>query len=163
ERDLLEARRLHDRVEPELVLELRPDLLLVLVLQAGRVGVGYGAHVLSISSPHCLQTRTRTVLSLTVFPIVPTRDGLPHIGQTTMTFETGNGAGRSMIPPGVIAAPPMPVVLWIGRGRRCRLTMLMFSTTTRPCFGSASTTRPCLPASLPRRTRTTSPFFTFMV
>src|SRR4051812_19779254 len=68
-----------------------------------------------------------------------------------------------MIPPGVIPPPPIPVVFWIGRGRRCRLTTLMFSTTTRPCFGSASRTRPCLPASLPRRTRTTSPFLTFIV
>src|SRR6185437_7666610 len=106
ERDLLDPRRLHDRVEPELLLEARPDLVLVLLLQARRVRVGYGAHPRSISSPHFLQTRTRTVLSLTVFSTVPTRVGLPHTGQTTITFETGSGAGRSMMPPGVIAAPP---------------------------------------------------------
>src|SRR6185437_15767671 len=89
ERDLLDARRLHDRVEPELLLEARPDLALVLLLQARRIRVGYGTHVGSISSPHCLHTRTRTVLSLTVFSIVPTRVGLPQVGQTTITFETG--------------------------------------------------------------------------
>src|SRR6266550_1445184 len=163
ERDLLDAGRLHDRVEAELLLEARPDLGLVLLLQARRVRVGYGAHVRSISSPHCLQTRTRTVRSLTTFSIVPTRVGLPHTGQTTITFETGSGAANSTIPPGVMPPPPKPVAFWIGRGRRCRLTTLMFSTTTRPCLGSASSTRPSLPASLPRRTCTTSPFFTFMV
>src|SRR5439155_21452024 len=155
ERDLLDARRLHDRVEAELLLEARPDLALVLVLQARRVGVGNGAHPRSISSPHRLQTRMRTFLSLIVFSIVPTRLGLPHTGQTTITFETGSGAGSSMMPPGMICAPPSPVVFWIGRGRRCRLTTLMFSTTTRPSFGSASSTRPSLPASLPRRMCTT--------
>src|SRR3954463_4939289 len=163
ERDLLDARRLHDRAEPELLLEARPDLILVLLLQARRVRVGYGAHVRLISSPHCLQTRTRTDRSLTTFSIVPTRVGLPHTGQTTITFETGSGAANSTIPPGVMPPPPKPVAFWIGRGRRCRLTTLMFSTTTRPCLGSASSTRPSLPASLPRRMCTTSPFFTFMV
>src|SRR3954454_17963498 len=163
ERDLLDARCLHDRVEPQLLLEARPDLVLVLLLQARRVRVGDGTHVRSISSPQRLHTRTRTFLSLTVFSIVPTRVGLPHTGQTTMTFETGSGAARPMIPPGVIPPPPSPVVFWMGRGRRCRLTTLMFSTTTRPCLGSASSTRPSLPASLPRRMCTTSPFLTFMV
>src|SRR4051812_29893927 len=163
ERDLLEARRLHDRVEPQLLLEARPDLVLVLLLQARGVRVGDGTHVRSISSPQRLHTRTRTFLSLTVFSIVPTRVGLPHTGQTTITFETGRGAARPMIPPGVIPPPPSPVVFWMGRGRRCRLTTLMFSTTTRPCLGSASSTRPSLPASLPRRMCTTSPFLTFMV
>src|SRR5581483_6272461 len=124
ERDLLDARHLHDRVEPELLLEAWPDLALVLLLEARRVRVRDGTHALSISSPQRLQTRTRTFLSLTVFSIVPTRLGLPHIGQTTITFETGSGAARSMIPPGVIDAPPRPVVFWIGRGRRWRLTTL---------------------------------------
>src|SRR3954468_16504486 len=163
QRDLLDARDLHDRAEAELVLETGPDLLLVPLLEARRVRVGRHAHVRSISSPHFLQTRTRTVLSLTVFSIVPTRVALPHVGQTTITFETGIAIGSSTIPPGTIDGPPMPVVFEIGRGRRCRLTTLMFSTTTRPCLGSDSTTRPCLPASLPRRTRTTSPFLTFIV
>src|SRR5262249_39010270 len=142
QRDLLDARRLHDRVEPELLLEARPDLALILLLQARRVRIGNGAHVASISSPHCLHTRTRTVLSLTVFSIVPTRVGLPQVGQTTITFATGSGAGSSTIPPGMICAPPRPVVFWIGRGRRCRLTTLMFSTITRPSFGRASSTLP---------------------
>src|SRR6185437_14325416 len=112
ERDLLDARRLHDRVEPELLLEARPDLVLVLLLQAGRVGVGHGTHVRSISSPQCLQMRTRTVLSLMTFSFVPTRVGLPQLGHTTITFETGSGAGSSMMPPGTIAAPPRPDEFW---------------------------------------------------
>ena len=55
------------------------------------------------------------------FSFVPTRVGLPQFGQTTITFETGSGAGSSMIPPGTIAAAHA-VEFWIGRGRRCRLT-----------------------------------------
>src|SRR5438034_11170599 len=78
ERDLLDSRHLHDRVEPELFLEARPDLALVLLLQAWRVRVRDGAHVRSISSPHFLHMRTRTFLSLMTFSIVPTRVGLPH-------------------------------------------------------------------------------------
>src|SRR5262249_38861182 len=163
QRDLLEARRLHDRVEPELLLEARPDLVLVLLLQARRVRVGYGTHDRSSSPSHFLQTRTPTFLSRTVFSPLPTRVGLPHTGQTPITLETGSAAASSMIPPGVMPPPPMPIVFWIGRGRRCRFTMLMFSTTTRPCLGSASITRPSLPASLPRSTCTTSPFLTLIV
>src|SRR4051795_2160955 len=63
ERDLLDARHLHDRLQAELVLERRTDLVLVLLLHAGRVAIG--RHYLSISWPQAgfLQTRTRIVLS----------------------------------------------------------------------------------------------------
>src|SRR5579864_6415 len=166
ERDLLEMRHLHDRVEAELLLELRAHAALVLLLQTRDVRVGRGrTHALSISCPHsgCLHTRTRTVLSFTVFVTVPTRVGFLHTGHTTMTFETGRGAERSTIPPGMICGPPIRLAFWIGRGRWCRLTRLTFSTRTRPSFGSASRTRPCLPRSLPRSTWTMSPWRTFIV
>src|SRR5205085_6887940 len=105
------------------------DVALVLLLQARRVGLGRSAH-LSISWPQspCLQTRTRTVLSFTVFRTVPTRVGFLHVGHTTMTFETGSGADFSMIPPGMICGPPMRPAFWLGRGRWWRLTRLTFST-----------------------------------
>src|SRR5947209_6007677 len=110
ERDLLEARDLHDRGEAELVLQLRTDLALVALLHARCVGVGRCcAHDLSISWPQsaCLHTRTRTCLSFTVLRTVPTRVGFLHVGQTIITFDTGSGADFSMIPPGMIDGPPM--------------------------------------------------------
>src|SRR5579862_653613 len=118
ERDLLEARNLHHRVESELLLQLRADLVLVVLLEARHVRVGYSAH-LSSSCPQsgCLQMRTRTVLSLICLVTVPTRVGFLHVGQTTMTFETGMGAARSTMPPGMICGPPTRLVFWIGRGR----------------------------------------------
>src|SRR5690242_4874256 len=166
QRDLLEARHLHDGVEAEIVLQLRTDLALVAHLQARRVGVGRCcAHDLSISWPQsaCLHTRTRTCLSFTVFRTVPTRVGFLHVGQTIITFETGSGADFSMIPPGTIDGPPMRFAFWIGRGRWCRLTMLTFSTSTRPSFGMEAMTRPSLPRSLPRMTCTMSPWRIFIV
>src|SRR5436190_595312 len=164
ERGLLEPRHLHDRAQLELVLQSRPDFPLVLLLQPRRVRLG-GRHYLSISWPQsgCLQMRTRTVLSLTVLMWVPTRVGRLQVGQTTIRFDTGIGAGISMMPPGVIAAPPIRLEFCIGRGRRCRLTTLMFSTRTRPVFGNASMTRPCLPRSLPFITATVSPLRIFSV
>src|SRR4051812_19055467 len=62
ERDLLDRRRLHDRLELELVLEPRAKLVVVTRLEARRVGLG-GSHYLSISwpQPSRLQTRTLTV------------------------------------------------------------------------------------------------------
>src|SRR6266404_4378416 len=120
ERDLLQARDLHDGVEPELVLQLRADLAFVSLLQARRVRVARrGAHGLSISWPQSLwrHTRTRTVLSLTCLTTVPTRVGFLHVGHTIITFETGSGAAFSMIPPGMICGPPMRLAFWIGRGR----------------------------------------------
>src|SRR5579862_4273001 len=164
ERDLLDARHLHDRAQAELLLELGPDLADVLLLHARLVWL-HDRHYLSISwpQPGFLQTRTRTVLSLTVFSTVPTRVGLPHVGQTTMTFETGSGDACSMRPPGITCAPPMRLAFWIGRGRWCFTIMLRFSTSTRPSLGSASITRPRLPRSLPFITWTVSFLRTFSV
>src|SRR3954447_4166853 len=56
ERDLLDARHLHDRLDAEVVLELRTDLVVITLFQAGRVCLG-SCHYLSISWPQsaCLQ------------------------------------------------------------------------------------------------------------
>src|SRR4051812_11237459 len=108
ERDLLDARHLHDRLQAELLLERRTDLVLVLLLHARHVGL-CGRHYLSISWPQAgfLQTRTRIVLSFTVFVTVPTRVACLHVGQTTITFDTWIAAGFSMMPPGMICGPPI--------------------------------------------------------
>src|SRR5581483_9911474 len=164
ERDLLDARHLHDRLEAQLLLQARAHLALVALLEAGDVRLDGGVHrSISWPQPSRLHTRTRTVLSFTVFTTVPTRVGRLHVGHTTITFETGSGAGFSTMPPGMICGPPIRLAFWMGRGRWWRLTTLMFSTTTRPSLGSASMTRPSLPRSLPRSTCTVSPFLIFIV
>src|SRR6266849_3096678 len=101
ERDLRDPRHLHDRLEPELVLQGRAKLALVALLDARGVGLGR-RHYLSISWPQSAlrQTRTRIVLSFTVRRCVPTRVGFLHVGQMTITFETGTGDACSMRPPG---------------------------------------------------------------
>src|SRR5207247_6288085 len=175
ERDLLEPRSLHDGLEAELVLQLPSQLLLVEHLQPRPV-VGGGARAVlawagllsdlpdswaqrSISWPQStrLHTRTFTCSPCDSRSLIPTRVGRLQTGQTTMTLPTGSGAGFSITPPGVIAAPPMRLVFCIGRGFVCRFTMLMFSTMTLPSFGRASMTWPCFPRSLPVRTWTRSP------
>src|SRR3954449_1084007 len=82
-------------------------------------------------------------------------------GETTMTLEIWIGAGRSMTPPGIIWVAPIRLGSFIGRGFRCRLIVFRFSTTTLPSRGSAASTRPCLPRSLPLSTWTTSPLRIF--
>src|SRR5205823_8505350 len=78
ERDLLQARDVHQRAGPELLLELPAQLLLVALLEPRLVAVAVGVpgprHYLSISSPQSerLQTRTCMSLSLTVFSFIPT-------------------------------------------------------------------------------------------
>src|SRR5215470_18675732 len=91
------------------------------------------------------------------------RVGSLHVGQTTITFDTFTAEARSMIPPGIICAPPMRLASRIGRGFWCRFWMFRFSTITLPSRGRASRTRPCLPRSLPVSICTVSPFFTFNV
>src|SRR5215470_18364926 len=89
------------------------------------------------------------------------RVGSLHVGQTTITFDTFTAEARSMIPPGIICAPPMRLASRIGRGFWCRFWMLRFSTITLPSRGRASRTRPCLPRSLPVSICTVSPFLIF--
>ena len=95
--------------------------------------------------------------------IVPTRVGRWQAGQTTITFEIWIGPAFSITPPGWICGAPIRLGLLIGRGRVWRLIMFRFSTRTRPSFGRASRTRPCLPRSLPLSTWTRSPFLIFIV
>src|SRR6266511_5461832 len=164
ERDLRDARHLHDRLHAELVLQARTELVVVAVLETRCIGLGC-RHYRSISWPQsaCLHTRTRIVLSFVVRRCVPTRVGRLQVGHTTITLETGSGEACSIRPPGMICGPPMRLEFWIGRGRRCRTIMLRFSTRTRLSFGLASRTRPCLPRSLPFMTCTVSPLRTFSV
>src|SRR5207244_9323143 len=86
ERDLLEARRLHDRAQLELLLQVLAQLRLVQVLQAGRVAVG--AH-LSISWPQSarLQTRMRTCLSCSSRSTMPSRRGRLQPRATDMACQ----------------------------------------------------------------------------
>src|SRR6266550_3255810 len=170
QRDLLQARHVHQRADAELLFQLRPELLLVALLQARLVAVGVGAftracHYLSISSPQSarLQTRTCSCLSLTVFSFIPIRVGRLQVGQTTITLATGTGAAFSITPPGVICVPPIRLESRIGFGRVWRLTVFRFSTITRRSAGRESRTRPCLPRSLPLIMWTRSPFLTFIL
>src|SRR5213078_3731505 len=167
QRDLLQARHIHQRADAELLFQLRTELLLVALLQARLVAVGAGAftgacHYLSISSPQSarLQTRTCSCLSLTVFSFIPIRVGRLQVGQTTITLATGTGAAFSITPPGVICVPPIRLESRIGFGRVWRLTVFRFSTITRRSAGRESRTRPCLPRSLPLIMWTRSPLRT---
>src|SRR5919204_2950582 len=178
ERDLLDARDIHHRGDPELLLQRRAKLLLVELLEARRVGdaaLGLGItlgrraalsrHYRSISSPQSARLQTRTLICSPwdSLSFIPTRVGRLQTGQTTMTFPTGSGAGLSTTPPGVMPAVAMRVVFLVGGGFVCRLTMFRFSTTTLPALGRASMTRPCLPRSLPLKTWTRSPLRTRIV
>src|SRR3954453_18195399 len=156
ERDLLQPRDLHRRGEAQLVLQARPDLLLVGRLQPRLMTVG--AH-LSITCPQSarLQTRTGTSRPWTCLVVIPIRVGRLHVGQTSITLATGTGAAFAITPPGVICVPPMRFASRIGRGRVWRFWMFRFSTMTRCSRGRASITRPSLPRSLPESMWTTSP------
>src|SRR5574340_888584 len=166
QRDLGHPRDLHGRGHAEVVLEPRPDLVLVAFLEARNVRLrsrGEGAHrSISWPQPSRLQTRTRTISPLTSLSAMPTRVAFPHTGHTTITFDTETGAGFSRIPPGTTCAPPIREESRIGFGRVCRLATLRFSTITRRSAGRASITRPRFPRSLPVRICTVSPFFTFI-
>src|SRR5215216_90039 len=167
QRDLLDPRHLHDRAEAKLVLELLTYLLEVALLQARNVARLFprcGRCHLSISWPQSArrQTRIRVGPLLTSRVMVPTRVGRLQTGQTIITFEIGIGPAFSITPPGWICGAPIRLGFDIGRGRVCRLITFRFSTMTRPSFGRASRTRPCLPRSLPLSTCTRSPFLTFI-
>src|SRR5262249_24654734 len=152
---------LHDRREPELLLQLRPQLVVVPLLQARHVCLRDG-HQRSSSwrQPSRLQTRTLTMPSLPSRVSMPTRVGSLHVGQTTITLPTGTAIGREMIPPGAICVPPIRLASRIGRGFVCFFATLRFSTTTTRSRGRASSTRPCLPRSLPESICTRSPLCT---
>src|SRR5262245_56670812 len=166
QRHLRDPGDVHDRGDPELLLQARPDLLLVALLEARHVRLRRrGARHQRSSSwpqPSRLQTRTWTISPFTSRSAMPTRVGLPQTGQTTMTLETGTGAGLSRIPPGTICVPPIREESRIGRGLVCRFATFRFSTMTRRSDGRASMTRPRLPRSLPVSICTVSPFFTFI-
>src|SRR6476469_6440293 len=141
----------HHRGQAQRLLQSRPDLVEISLLQA-RSRRFHGAHP-SMSFPQARHTRTLLPSSVNR---LPTRVGLPQEGQTSCTLDRFSGASFSITPPGITC--------WLlelrgaGRGLVCRLIMLTFSTTTRPRSGSTRTTVPRLPESLPAITCTESPF-----
>src|SRR5262245_40462649 len=162
QRDLLDARHLHDRAQAQLILETRTEIVLVELLEPGRVAVG--GHQRSMSCPQSTRLHTRIfwVRPFSSRISTPTRVGRLQTGQTSITRETGSGEGFDTIPPGSTCGPLMRLVFLSGRGRVCRLTMFRFSTITFPSRGRASITRPSLPRSLPARMCTVSPLRIFM-
>src|SRR5207247_6159794 len=105
ERDLLDARHLHDRAQAELVLEAQAQLLLVQALQPRGVSVAVGRHYLSMSCPQSARLQTRTFLGpspLLSLVSIPPPVGRSQTGHTSITRETGSGAAFSTIPPGSI-------------------------------------------------------------
>src|SRR3954449_11531190 len=145
ERDLLDARDLHDARVAEALHERGADLLEVARLQASGGGSfgGYGTQ--SIWVPERRATRTRLPSSARVVPI---RVGFLVLGSTSATLETWTGPSRSMTPACALG--------FIADGRWWRLTMLTPSTNTRSRLGSVRRTLPVLPLSLPERTTTSS-------
>src|SRR4051795_10012359 len=169
ERDLLDAGNLHGRAQAEVVLQARPKLALVELLQPRRVAVRPIAavlgHYLSMSCPQSARLQTR-ILRMPSFGTsrrsIPMRVGRLQVGHTSITRDTGSGAGLEIRPPSDICWPPMRLALASGRGRVCLITRLRFSTSTLPSRGRASRTRPSLPRSLPARMCTVSPFLIFI-
>src|SRR5205823_3765155 len=106
--------------------------------------LGHDPYPLSIGSPHRLQMRTLRPSASTLVPIRTGRSQRPH---TSSTFERWSAPSRSMMPP------------WRSFcvGRWCFLTMLTFSTRTRPSPGMTRSTLPRLPRSFPAMTATVSP------
>ena len=154
ERDLLDARDLHDRVEPSSSLSCARSSSLVALLEARHVASRWSRSPSACRSPGrsrraCRRGRGRAR------PSPPSRSCRRasagcRTGQTTITFETGTGAAFSMTPPGSICGAAHPArVASSGAALVCRLTMFRFSTITRRSPGRASMTRPCLPRSLP--------------
>ena len=117
ERDLLDARHLHDAREAELVLEPRRAARRRRA-PSGAARTSRSRPSASISWPQSarLQTRTRTMPCGVSFSLIPTRVGRLQVGQTTITFETGTAAAFSMIPPGSICGPPMRLAVGSAAG-----------------------------------------------
>src|SRR5918994_1274588 len=170
ERDLGDAGNLHQR-EAELVLQPAAKLAGVELLEPRLVvglrralACGFScSHHRSISWPQSarLQTRTWMAPPFASFAIMPTRVGRLQTGHTTITLETDTGAAFSMIPPGITCGAPIRLGSFIGFGREWRFTTFRFSTIKRRSPLRTSSTRPCLPRSLPVNICTRSPFFTF--
>src|SRR4051794_20365227 len=98
---------------------------------------------------HFLHTRTPRPSSSR---LRPSRDGLPHSGQTTLRLEIWTGASRSRMPPWI----PL-----LGFGLVCRLIMFTRSTMALPLPARIRRTRPRAPRALPVVTSTWSFFLTF--
>src|SRR5690606_23122576 len=121
------------------------ELLLERGDHVGHVTFLHPVH-LSTTPLHFTQYRTRRPSSSSRRP---TRDGLPHSGQTSCTLATASAASRSTTP---------PLMLRCGLGFVCRLMTFTPSTTTRPLSGTTLSTRPRLPRSRPARMMTLSFF-----
>ena len=151
QRDLRDARHLHDRRELELLLQLRAELVVVALLEARHIrSLGGGHHVDLLAAAARLQTRTLIVSPLTSFVVIADA-GRELAGRADDhdVRRPGRPSACSMIPPGIICVAAHAVRVAHRRGFVCRVTMFRFSTITRPSRGCASRTRPCLPRSLP--------------
>src|SRR5258706_2130839 len=141
--DLRELRDLVRIGIRELLHQGRDDLDLVAALQRARRHFD----VTSIAWPQWVQVRTRRPSSRTVCRI---RVGLPHFGQTSMTFEIDIGRATSMIPPcwtfGIRSVRPL---VW--RGFVWRFAVFRPSDTTQAGWGDAGRQK------LFRRTRVVPP------
>src|SRR3954454_2229975 len=146
--DLRQARDLHDVVVVELRLQRRRDGLAVVGEHAGQL-TGGGSHHRSL--PVRRETRTLRPLSSLRYP---TRVGLSS-ESITITLLTWMGAS-------CVTMPPCWAPRWLELMRVCFLTRPTPSTSTRWTLGKAAMTRPLAPRSLPERTRTVSPFLTFI-
>src|SRR5207248_1196765 len=82
---------------------------------------------------------------------LPVRVASPQLGQTTWRFAILMGVSRSRMP---------PLTLRCGLARVCFLPRFTRSTMAVPLDGFTRSTFPCLPRSLPERTRTVSFFLT---
>src|SRR5215213_6446469 len=148
--DLGQPRDLHDVGVAELLLQRRRDVLAVAGEHAGQLAGGC-AHGVQRSLPVRRETRMlRPSSSLRM----PTRVGVPS-ESTTITLLTWMRASCVTMPP--CCAPRCEVLI-----RVCFLTRPTPSTSTFWSCGYEAMTRPRAPLSLPDRTRTVSPFFTFI-
>src|SRR5260370_1116334 len=151
--DLHDPRDRHD-VQPRLGDKLGADLIEVTALEARFVaravrGLGGGAGCHQPSSPsHERQTRIFVPSS----PRENPTPLVPQVPQTSVTLDRATGSSLVMIPP---SCPPPRAE---GRTFSWRFTRLTPSTGTRFLAGRTAITRPSLPASLPDRTGTRSPF-----
>src|SRR5207245_2167312 len=132
EHDLHELRDLVRVLEAELLRELGPHPLLVVVVQPRRRrGLGRGGR------------RARWLRRTRLRP--------PDLGSSSITFDAAMGAGNSMIPLSSLGVA----------ARLCFFTTFTPSTTIRNCLGSTRNTLPSLPRCSPEITRTVSPLATW--
>ena len=152
-------------VSPSSSLSCGADLALVVLLQARRVGLGRG-HLLVdlLAAAGALADAHADRSALDVFSTDRRRGSAAcRSGRRPSRSRRGSGAGRSMMPPGrdLRAAHAARVV--DRARRRVPLDDVEVLDDRRAAARARLEHAALLAASLPRRTATRSPFFTFMV